>query len=197
MIDKQDYLKKNYIRVVELIWSLENVNDIYAISFWKDNSENDPRYPRIAIGYNTYANLDFEANHASSRDEAKWNFAFWLQNELLTIGGAGDRDLVKWFKHEDLFYSDEEHKFVEIGDKRWTELLNMDEKMQVLFMDVVIDICTRLHKEGHLEKKFGVHIPIVIHELEYYDLPVSWTKRGNPHNIVAEFVQWADNEYIR
>jgi hypothetical protein len=45
----------------------------------------DPRYPMITIGYNTYKNVESEKDSASGEEEAIWNFAFWLQNDLLAI----------------------------------------------------------------------------------------------------------------
>ena len=70
----------------------QNIKDIYAISFWKDNLEDDPRCPVITIGYNTLTQVEVAKRNASSLMEAKWNYAFWLQNEVGTIGG-NDKNL--------------------------------------------------------------------------------------------------------
>ena len=64
----------------------QDIKDIYAISFWKDNLEDDPRCPVITIGYNTLTQVEAAKKNASSPMEAKWNYAFWLQNEIGTIG---------------------------------------------------------------------------------------------------------------
>ncbi|NDV96062.1 hypothetical protein D0T84_14235 [Dysgonomonas sp. 521] len=171
-----------------------NATDIYALSFWKDNSEDDPRYPCITVSYNTYKNMDMEKDHASNEREAKWNFAYWLQNDLLTIGGEEDKDLADWFSSENLYYTDEQLEDAEDDEKKWDKLAVLDENMQALFMDVIIDISRRLHQDGIIKKKFGKDIPVIIHELEYYDLPVGWTEAGNPEEVIAEFVEWYEND---
>lgn len=40
---------------------------------------------------------------------------------------------------------------------------------------------------------FGRNIPVLVHELEYYDLPNGWTKRANPPGVADEFLAWAQN----
>jgi len=198
-MNKQDYLQNSYQAVKSLIESLNenNVEDIYVLSFWKDNSDDDPRYPMITISYNTNKNVELEKDSASGEDEAKWNFAFWLQNDLLVIGGDEDNDLKEWFQTEDLYYTNEQLDEAEEDDDEWDELLLLDERMQSLFMDVIIEISNRLHREGVISCKFGKDIPVIIHELEYYDLPVTWTKRGNPENLITEFLGWVQTEGVK
>lgn len=195
-MDKQSYFEKNYQSVKNLVESFNdsNVTDIYALSFWKDNSEDDPRYPCITVSYNTYKNLDLEKEQASDEKEAKWNFAYWLQNDLLTIGGEEDKDLIDWFKSESLYYTDEQLDDAKGNDQKWNELAVLDDKMQASFIDVIIEISRRLHQDDVIKKKFGKDIPVIIHELEYYDLPVGWTEAGNPEEVVAEFVEWYEND---
>lgn len=93
----------------------QNIKDIYAISFWKDNLEDDPRCPVITIGYNTLTQVEVEKKNTSSLMEAKWNYAFWLQNEIGTIGG-NDKNLRLYFKEANLFYTQQEYSRAE---KKW------------------------------------------------------------------------------
>ena len=44
------------------------------------------RKPRLVFGYNTETNYKKNISNASDSDEARWNFAFWLQNEEIVIG---------------------------------------------------------------------------------------------------------------
>ena len=90
----------------------QNIKDIYAISFWKDNLEDDPRCPVITIGYNTLTQVEVAKRNASSLMEAKWNYAFWLQNEVGTIGG-NDKNLRLYFKEANLFYTQQEYSRAE------------------------------------------------------------------------------------
>ena len=84
--------------------SKQGIKDIYAISFWKDNDEDDPRCPTITISYNTTSQVESEKADSSSTMEAKWNFAYWLQEDVATIGG-NDKNLRQLFKEEGWFYT--------------------------------------------------------------------------------------------
>lgn len=95
----------------------QNIKDIYAISFWKDNLEDDPRCPVITIGYNTLNQVEVAKRNASSLMEAKWNYAFWLQNEVGTIGG-NDKNLRLYFKEANLFYTQQEYSRAEKKEKK-------------------------------------------------------------------------------
>jgi hypothetical protein len=95
-------------------------HDIYAISFWVDNEHDDPRQPILTIGYNTEAQVGRILHDAADPAEARWNFAFWLQNELVVIGdsssdpaGAAMRD--EWIRHLGLCYDDPCRRF-HLGD---------------------------------------------------------------------------------
>lgn len=190
---KDKYRDMWYNRVRDFILSLDaDVEDIYVISFLKGNDYDDPRSPYIIVDYNTISNYKSQTSKASSEGEAKWNYAFWLENDLLTIGGENDSDLRKLFESEHIFYG---------GDNSDDDLLDedmeedeKDDKMQELFMDIVIEISNRLHEDGVLKKKFGKEIPVIIHELEYYELPMSWTRRGNPEELIVEFENWYRTE---
>jgi hypothetical protein len=61
-------------------------DDVYAVSFGLYNDDDDPRRPSLTIGFNANKKWRDSIAQASSSDEAKWNYAFWLQNELLVIG---------------------------------------------------------------------------------------------------------------
>ncbi len=65
-------------------------SDIYALSFWVYTNEDDPLLQVIDFNYNTRSQCKNSSDEASSIDEAKWNFAFWLQNEIALIGGEDD-----------------------------------------------------------------------------------------------------------
>lgn len=44
-----------------------------------------------------------------------------------------------------------------------------------------------LHEEGIIEQKFGKALPLIIQELEYYDLIEEQNKRANPEEVIKEF----------
>lgn len=70
---------------------------VYAVSFLIYDEEDDPRRPTLTIGYNTEDRVRqalavqpgsdlLPAGRPSDEGEARWNYAFWLQNELAVIG---------------------------------------------------------------------------------------------------------------
>ena len=143
----------------------QNIKDIYAISFWKDNLEDDPRCPVITIGYNTLT----------------------LQNEVGTIGG-NDKNLRLYFKEANLFYTQQEYSRAEKNGEE-NKLDEQDDQMQSVFMDIIISVIQELHKKGVIKEQLGKEVPVIVHELEYYDLPIMWTTRSNPKSLIDEFLK--------
>ena len=131
----------------------QNIKDIYAISFWKDNLEDDPRCPVITIGYNTLTQVEVAKRNASSLMEAKWNYAFWLQNEVGTIGG-NDKNLRLYFKEANLFYTQQEYSRAEKNGEE-NKLDEQDDQMQLVFMDIIISVIQELHKKGVIKEQLG------------------------------------------
>lgn len=186
------YLKKVEKAIVKM--SKQNVKDIYAISFWKSDVDDDPRCPIISISYNTYSQVKAEKDNASSEQEAKWNFAFWLQDEITMLGGE-DKLLRQYLKEEGYFYTlndqKKAEKLEEEGDNTaYNELSQKDDKIQSSFMEIIISIVKEIQKSNLIEEKLGKELPIIIHELEYYDLPLEWTRKANPAHLIEEFLAY-------
>ena len=64
-----------------------------------------------------------------------------------------------------------------------------DNQMQSAFMDIIISVIQELHKRGVVKEHLGKEVPVIVHELEYYDLPIEWTTRSNPEQLIAEFLK--------
>lgn len=188
-MDKETLFEIFYTKAEKAVRRIgkQDTGDIYALSFWKDNWEDDPRCPLITIGYNTLAQVETVKENASSVMEAKWNYAFWLQNEMGTLGG-NDKHLRQYFKETGLFYTQQEYARAEKNGEEH-KLDEQDDRMQALFMEVVIAVVRELHQRGVVKEALGKEVPILIHELEYYDLPVGWTIQGNPRPLIEEFLK--------
>ncbi len=182
---KEQFVNETFNNLRETIsnFDKEITDEIYVISFWKSNINDDLRQPTVIIGFNTLTNFKDNIDQASDEHEAKWNFAFWLQNEELIIGD-NDSTCEAWIKQLEFYYTDEEENF--------DRILELGSKIEEKFMDIIIQLSQKLHSDGIILNKFGKEIPIIIHELEYYDLPLSWTKQGNPEGITAEFEHWVN-----
>lgn len=160
--------------------------DIYVLSFYIFDIDDDPRRPVLQLGYNTRTQVA-ECTPSSSAQEAKWNFAFWLQNELKIIGEPGTEGgqlLEDTFKAKGLWYSDEDE---EADYDRCTELGN---EMTAYFVDACVRIAHALHTSGVIQQQFPDAIPIVVHELEYYDQIALQTRLANPPGLTQEFEDW-------
>ena len=69
---------------------------IYAVSLWVNDENDNPCTPSITLGYNTEAHYESQIARASSAGEARWNYAFWLQNEELYFGGEASAEVKEW-----------------------------------------------------------------------------------------------------
>ncbi|MDO4781789.1 MAG: hypothetical protein Q4A09_01065 [Capnocytophaga felis] len=199
MENKKDiFAKTSYDKLktaIENIANEEDVKDVYALSFWFYCDGDDQRYPKITLGYNTLSNFKEEAYNADTKEEAKWNFAYWLQNEIEIVGGENDSLLSNWFAASPYFYSEEENeRAMEEDEALYEKILKKGEKFRKEFINEIIAIAKKLFEEKVIEKTFGNDIPIIIHELEYYDEPIRWTKKANSAKLIKEFIKYWDDE---
>lgn len=195
---EQQFTNETYNKIRKTILSFDNVvlPDIYALSFFISNFYDDPRHPMLTVGYNTIERWKAcspapgqEPNWpiASDIDEAKWNFAFWLQNEELIIGGYNCDLITEWVKNSSYYYTDEQAE----NDFDTTDILG--QQIQEKFVEIVVSHAQKLHADGVIREKFGKDIPIIVHELEYYDKPLSWTLRANSDGLAKEFEKWVSS----
>jgi hypothetical protein len=47
-----------------------------------------------------------------------------------------------------------------------------------------------LHQTGVIEQQFSLAMPIIVHELEYYDVIAAQTRCANPPRVAKEFDDW-------
>jgi hypothetical protein len=194
----QLFIDDTYDRIKSVISNFDDniLQDIYAISFFKSNQDDDPRHPLLTVGYNTISRWtectpkpgqEAEWPIASDREEAKWNFAFWLQNEELVIGGQNYDPVSDWVKGLSYYYTDEQE------EKDFDKTFLLGEEIQKKFINIIIEHAKKLHESGVIIEKFGRQVPIIIHELEYHEIPVNWTKQANPEGLTIEFEDWVNS----
>lgn len=159
-----DYFDLSYIKIKEAIETIsqEGINDIYVLSFLIENEDDDPRMPTLTLGFNTNQNMNSSTEDASDADEAKWNYAFWLQNELYVMGREDDEENRNaWVKSLGHWYTDEEE------DEDFDRCMEIGEKITQCFIEIAQKIAMKLHNEDVIKNIFGKDIPIIIHEYEY------------------------------
>lgn len=167
---------KNYL-LNELMKNIEkwDESDIYVISLFVYNEDDDPNYPTVTLGYNTISNFENSIDEAWDEEEAKWNFAYWLQNDEYIFGIDETRGIVeKWINENNL--------------------IDQDDDMIVTnaFIKVLVDIVKELHQSGFIKKKFKEEIPVLIHELEYYEEIANQNIEANGYELVEEFVDFCN-----
>lgn len=201
MSEFEDYIY-NTFRLAVSNWSPELATTIYALSFYLEDEEGDPRRCTVTLGYNTYeqwqSSTPPEPNArtnrwpiASGSDEAKWNYAFWLQNREVVIAHSDEPPDLKgielrniWLNNHDLWYSDEEE------ESDFNAAMIKANQIEKLFSAICVRIAQQLHADGVIRTTFGQDIPILVHELEYYDQIAMQTRAANPLGVAQEFEAW-------
>jgi len=185
----QDHLRALAERAISSIPAGE-AEDIYVISFFIDNERDDPRQPTLTIGYNTEAQFRHTIANASDEPEARWNYAFWLQNELTVIGdltrdpdGAAARH--RWISELGLWYAEPTHPEDWIATVRPTAAL-----IEANFNQACVHLARDLHNDGVIKSVIGKPVPVILHELEYYEGIARRTEAANPPGLADDFTTW-------
>jgi hypothetical protein len=142
-----------------------------------------------------YARRSAEA--PTDEAEARWNYAFWLQNELAVIGdstrdpvGAQLRD--QWIKDSGLWFDEPEAAPVDAPDA-WDAVEPMADQITQRFVQACVQLANQLHADGLIQKIFGRPVPVLVHEVEYYDAIADQAEAANPPGVAADFVTWVRN----
>ncbi|MDE6642268.1 MAG: hypothetical protein K2K63_17295 [Acetatifactor sp.] len=166
--DKTD-LKEKIQQLIEQKISEWQEDDIYAISLYVNDENDDPHRPVAVLGYNTESQVQKSLPKASDGQEARWNYAFWLQNEELCLGrGDTAEDVSDWIHGQGLW--DQEDEIAEA------------------FVRLLVTVVKDIHASGLLKDKFGKELPFLIHELEYYDIIATQNIEANGEALVRDFV---------
>jgi len=189
MSRKDTFQQSTYNRLKAAIVAIDQAERpvIYALSCWYLLEDDDPRYPSLILGYNTTQQVQAQLPYASGEAEAKWNYAFWLQNELVSVGGQADSQLAAWFQETSFYYLQAENDTDD--DALSNKILGLGEQFNNEFITLSISLIQQLFRENIITDTFGKNIPVLLHELEYYDEPLDWTQRANPPGIADEFCQ--------
>jgi hypothetical protein len=186
---------KNHI-FTRLKSRIEKISDadakqIYAFSLLINDQADSP-WPVIELSFNTLKQWKKKIEHASDENEAKWNFAFWTQSNILVIADADDPEgfllLENWLHEKNWYFTSEE--YYEDFD-RANDLL---EEMIPALWRLVAAAVSRLHSEGVIKVKFGQPIPFIIHNLEYYDLNIECAELANPGIPLEGFKKFVNGD---
>ncbi len=168
----------------------EKANDIYALSFY---IENGSWMPSITIGYNTNEQVKLMVEKASSLSEARWNYAFWIQNDLCVFGeeGSGFSSSASIDAMKSEF--SKEIKEYNTGEKQndWSACDDAAAEIANRTWNIAAEVAAELHQSNLIVEKFNRPIPIIVHETEYYQKIADINKIANPNGEADEFfVEW-------
>lgn len=196
----KDKIKNKIIeQFVPVIQSFDE-EDIYVISFFVYDFEDNPCKPTVTLGYNTEKEVAKNLCYFDEQ-EVRWNYACWMQNQESIFGyDKNIMDLLReWILENNLLYMEHYNPY-----DTTTELMNELGKITKSFVEILIEVVKEIHKSGVIKEKLGRDIPILIHELDYYDEIAKQNIEANGLELVKSFVDYinrlyedAQNYYIR
>ena len=155
--------------------------DIYVVSLYVYDYDDDPCRPTVTVGYNTESYMNEELEYASDEDEARWNYAFWLQNDDFIFGMDDTADTVRqWIINSNFAYC-------QVCD---TTPIEYESEITEAFVEILVDIVRELHESGFIQETFGHEIPVIIHELEYYYEIAEQNICANGIELVEDFARF-------
>ncbi|MFI9050800.1 hypothetical protein [Streptomyces sp. NPDC053427] len=165
---------------------------IYAVTFRIDSVDQDPRFPYLAIGYNTDLEVARLLAESSALEpwEARWNYAYFPPSGLegvRTVGADREHDPVGAELHrreaeaQGLWYEDAdslpEHEQDERGER-------LDEQ----FHELCVDLARQLHSDDRIVTGLGRPLPVILYDMFDPDGMFTLTRDANPADLVAEFL---------
>lgn len=155
--------------------------DIYAVSLFVYDDEDNPCKPTVVLGYNTEFEYRKNIKFANSPQEARWNYVFWLQNNELSFGTDDTAKIVRQW-------------IISCGYPYNADADSSDSKRYVCitraFTELLADIVQELHASGFIRKTFGKDIPVLIHNLEYNDEIADLNMLANCSDSIRDFVRF-------
>ncbi|TXK68225.1 hypothetical protein [Paenibacillus sp. N3.4] len=95
-----------------------------------------------------------------------------------------------WVLESPWYYTDKEE------EGNFERILELGQKIKDDLYKIVKNVVRRLHANSVILNKFNKEIPLIIHELEYYDLIAEINKEINPKESIKEFCDWIDSMYF-
>lgn len=170
----------------------ESVADIYTITFRIDSVDQDPRFPYLAVGYNTETDVarQLATLGPSEAWDARWNYPYFPTSGLEGVGIGGhdpERDPAGAALHRretearGLWYSDDKELSADELDERASQL---DEE----FHELCVDLARRLQADGRIVEILGRPLPVILYDMFDPDSMFALTRAANPPELVADFL---------
>jgi hypothetical protein len=135
------------------------------------------------IGYNTETQVRHSIQDASAQVEARWNYAFWIQNELTVVGdltcdpdGATARQ--EWITELGHWYDER------INLAGWDSAIGpLAAQIEARFSQTCCQLARTLHTTGVIERSAGRTVPVIVQQTDTTRRPQkrSGTRERHPH----------------
>jgi hypothetical protein len=152
----------------------EAAPEIYVASLFVYDEDDDPERPTATVGFNTEEMVASELEDEPDEAEVRWNYAYWLQNDL---GMLADPD--------------SDPAGAALRDE-WVAGLDDPDEATEAFVELLVRVVQSLHADGVVDRVFGRPIPVLIHELEYYDEIAEQNARANPGELAGGLRDWIE-----
>lgn len=193
--EKEPTMKEILLELIKEKIITWDKKDIYAISLYVEDYLDNPFEPTVTLGYNTEKQvvtaLEKSFPKPTDKQEARWNFAFWLQNEEFKFGLGQTQEIVKkWLKKNKFKY----YTYQEVFKSDLDIPIGEYEALTPKFVNELVKIVQELHKSGFIKEQFNKEIPIIIHELEYYDVIAIQNIEANGDILPKDFIDFCGYE---
>ncbi|MEU4235167.1 hypothetical protein AB0F17_63795 [Nonomuraea sp. NPDC026600] len=170
----------------------ESGPEIYTVTFRIDSVDQDPRFPYLAIGYNTETEVARLLAEPSSPEawEARWSYAYFPPSGLegrRIVGHHPEHDPAGAELHrreavaQGLWYEDEDGLSEQQQDER-------GERLDEQFHELCVDLARQLHADGQIAETLGRPLPVVLYDMFNPDEMFALTRVANPAELVTEFL---------
>jgi len=170
----------------------KTAKDVYALSFLITCEDDDLRYPLVEVSYNTAKNARAQLPESDNEQDARWNFAGWLQDMVCMVGGMEDVLWQNFIRASGFWYSDEENERSFTDESTFHQVEEKGIELFSAFIEVLVECAQTLARENVLVQVFGRRIPILLHDLEYSEAAAEWTQDANPPALIADWLKYLD-----
>ncbi|MGW6060511.1 hypothetical protein [Streptomyces sp. NPDC055189] len=180
---------------------VELASEIYAVTFRIDSVDQDPRFPYLAIGYNTETEVARALAQGGGTEpwESRWHYAYFPDSGLggiRVIGHDPGHDPVGAELHrqetmtQGLWYEaeDEDGEGDAASGLSEQEQDERGEQLADQFSELCVDLARQLHTDGHLVSIFGRPLPVILYDMFDPDAMFALTRAANPPELVTEFL---------
>ena len=185
-------------RAIEVIQGLpvSTRDDLYLISVYVDLEEGS-HIPEIRIGYNTDSQFKKCCPRqgdkpgpitASSAGEARWNYPFWIRDEVNIFGDFEDEDKdralkERWMRSHQFWFTEDE--FDEYDD----ECEKLDKLCGKRLWELATHCGLQLREAAVAQKLFDKDLPILVHECHLDGTEERFVRLANPDGQADDYLK--------